>query len=419
MRTRATAIRFPLLLIGLLLGGFLVRGEFGSDNAVVMEGVSSGLEFIETDFENASPVWYEVATDGVVKVYLHSDNERGASNRASGHIHFLLHAAPGAKFTLEFKNLDNIYNGHKASIAPEMKALVVSENGKDWKPVATRSLPGQRVQLPIEMPGPKLYVARVEPYRLSDLETFLKEIRTNRFVETTPIGKTVAGRQLEIVRVGDPNAPHHAFIRARAHPWEAGGNWVVDGLIRRLIQDDSDSVQYRKRYCLWVLPMANMDGVACGRTRFNLQGKDLNRDWGRPADPRISPENHALEAWLEKMIQAGRRPGLALELHNDGHGLLHPARAPVTEEQRSRERMAALEALLRKHTWFTEGSAKPSAASISTLADGWRERYGIESAVHEFNCQWIAGVKEYPTGRHWQRYGSDLARVLYEYFGPE
>lgn len=419
MRTRPAAVGFALVLTGLLFGRFPVRGESGSDNTFVKEGAPSGLEFIETDFENASPVWYEVATDGVVNVYLHSDNERGSPNRASGHIHFLLHAAAGAKFTLEFKNLDNIYNGQKASIAPEMKALVVSENGRDWKPVATRSLPDKRVQLPIEMPGPKLYVARVEPYRSSDLETFLKEIRTNRFVETTPIGKTVAGRQLEIVRVGDPNAPHHAFIRARAHPWEAGGNWVVDGLIRRLIQDDADAVQYRKRYCLWVLPMANKDGVALGRTRFNLQGKDLNRDWDRPADPRLSPENHALEAWLEKMIQAGRRPGLALELHNDGHGQLHPARAPVTEEQRSRERMATLEALLRKHTWFTEGSTKPSAASISTLADGWRERYGIESAVHEFNCQWIAGVKEHPTGRLWQRYGSQLARVLYEYFGPE
>src|SRR5438067_759579 len=150
-------MRFALLFIGLLLGRLPARGESGSNTGVAKEGACSGLEFIETDFENASPVWYEVATDGVVNVYLHSDNERGSPNRASGHIHFLLHAAAGAKFTLEFKNLDNIYNGQKASIAPEMKALVVSENGKDWKPVATRSLPGQRVQLPIEMPGPKLY----------------------------------------------------------------------------------------------------------------------------------------------------------------------------------------------------------------------------------------------------------------------
>ena len=144
MRTRAMAVGFTLVLTGLLFGRFPVRGESGSDNTFVKEGAPSGLEFIETDFENASPVWYEVATDGVVNVYLHSDNERGSPNRASGHIHFLLHAAAGAKFTLEFKNLDNIYNGQKASIAPEMKALVVSENGRDWKPVATIDKSGER-----------------------------------------------------------------------------------------------------------------------------------------------------------------------------------------------------------------------------------------------------------------------------------
>jgi hypothetical protein len=163
--------------------------------------------------------------------------------------------------------------------------------------------------------------------------------------------------------------------------------------------------------------MANKDGVVRGLTRFNLKGKDLNREWDHPADPNLSPENHALETWLEKMVKAGRRPRLALELHNDGNGMLHPARAPLAQARRHNERMTTLEALLRKHTWFTEGSTKPSAATVSTLADGWLERYGIDATVHEFNCQWIAGLKEHPTGRHWQRYGSDLARVLHDYFG--
>ena len=26
-------------------------------------------------------------------------------------------------------------------------------------------------------------------------------------------------------------------------------------------------------------------------TRFNLAGKDLNRDWDQPADPQLAPEN--------------------------------------------------------------------------------------------------------------------------------
>jgi hypothetical protein len=51
-----------------------------------------GLEVIDTGFENASPVWYETAPDGVTQVYLMYDRERNSPNRAAGHFHFRLHA---------------------------------------------------------------------------------------------------------------------------------------------------------------------------------------------------------------------------------------------------------------------------------------------------------------------------------------
>ena len=83
-----------------------------------------------------------------------------------------------------------------------MKTAVVSEDGRTWRPVPLESLPGDRVQLTIQMPGPRLYVARVEPYRLSDLDTLLRRIRKNPLVRITAIGRTVEGRELEIVRRG-------------------------------------------------------------------------------------------------------------------------------------------------------------------------------------------------------------------------
>ncbi|MEO2089403.1 MAG: peptidase M14, partial [Gemmataceae bacterium] len=148
-------------------------------------------------------------------------------------------------------------------------------------------------------------------------------------------------------------------------------------------------------------------------------GVDLNRGWDRPADGKLAPENAALEAWLNQQIKAGRRPALALELHNDGNGKLHHPRPATLGDKASAEKMERLEALLRKHTWFTEGSTKPTAAATTfTLADGFLQRFGIAAAVHEFNCQWIAGLKEWPTAKHWQTYGGGLARALYEYFGP-
>jgi hypothetical protein len=377
---------------------------------------AADLHFIDTSIENASPLWYDTDSNGVIRVHLIYDHERDSANRAAGHIHFRIHAEPGSKLTLEFVNLDNVWNGTPGSVARELKIVVVSEDSRTWKPVPLKNVPTNRVQLEIQMPGPQLDVARVEPYRLSDLAKFLDSIRANPLVEIRAIGKSVDGRDLEIIRVGNSSAPHRVFLRARAHPWEPAGNWIVEGLVQRLLQNDADSKKYLADYCVYILPMANKDGVARGRTRFNVLGKDLNRNWDEPADPKLVPENAALEKWLERMIAAKQAPELALELHNDGNGKLHISRPPIANLERHVERMNTLEALLRKDTWFTEGATAPEFKNSGTLGEGWLARYGIDAAVHEFNCNWIAGLNGYPSAKHWREYGESLARVFDEYF---
>lgn len=378
-----------------------------------------GFEFIDTSFENGSPLWYDFSPDAVINVHLLYDNERDSVNRAAGHFHFLITARPGANLVLEFTNLDNIWNRHPASISGELRTAVVSTDGRLWKSVPLQHPAAGRVQLKIHMPGPKLYVARVEPYRLSDLDRFMASIRHNSLVKIETIGTTVEGRELEIVRIGNPSAPHRVFLRARAHPWEAGTSWVMQGFIQRLLDDDEQVRLCRERFCAYVLPMANKDGVTHGRTRFNMKGKDLNREWDKPADPETAPENRALEGWLEAMVRAGLAPELALELHNDGSGLLQLSRPEGPMSAPYLERMASLEKLLRKDTWFTEGSTRETFKNPGSLGEGWLERFGVYAAVHEFNCNWIEGVKDYPSARHWKDYGSALVTVFSEYFGPQ
>ncbi len=387
----------------------------GRTQSPVVSASPQGLDFIDTGFENASPLWYELAPDGSIQINLLYDHERSSPNRAAGHIHFLIHARTGSKLTLEFRNLDNVWNGQPGSVAGELKTVTISENGRDWTPVPTESLPGNRVRLTVEMPGPRLYVARIEPYRLSDLDRLLESVSKSRLVQIASIGKTVGGRELEVIRIGSASAPYRVFLRARAHPWESGSSWVAQGLIQRLLKDDADAKTFLDQYAVYILPMANKDGVARGMTRFNLRGKDLNRNWDTPADVDLAPENAALERWLEGMI-ARRRPHLAIELHNDGRGLLHISRPPVPQLARHLERMATLEDLLRKKTWFTEGSTNGAFRNSGTLGDGWLERYGIDAVVHEFNCNWIEGVKDYTSARHWRTYGEKLAEVFHEYF---
>ena len=360
-------------------------------------------------------MWYEVV-DNVVRINLIYDHERSSPNRAAGHIHFVLHARPGASLTLEFRNLDNVWNGQPGSVAGELKTVAISEDGKAWRTVPTDSLPGNRVQLRVTLTGPRLHVARMEPYRLSDLSRLLDTIRAHRLVRVEPIGQTVAGRQLEMVHIGNPDAPYRVFVRARAHPWEAGSNWVAQGLIERLLTDDEEAGRFLRTYSVSVLPMANMDGVARGGTRFNPQGIDLNRGWDKPADPALAPENAALERWLEREIAAGRKPQLALELHNDGNGRLHISRPPVPQLDRYLSRMTIFEQLLRQHTWFTEGTTNPAFRNSGTLGEGFLQRYGIDAAVHEFNCNWIEGLKQPTSSTQWRAYGAGLARVFHDYF---
>ena len=380
--------------------------------------VHPDLAFVNTSFENASPLWWETDADGAIQIHLVYDQERSSPNRANGHWFFEVQATPGADLTLVLNHFDNVWNGRLGSPISEKTISFISPNGKDWQLIQGERLEGNRFKLQVHMDGPSLYVARLEPYRLSDLEDLKREIAGHPLVEITEIGHTVEGRPLEIIRVGKPDAPHHVLLRARAHPWEPGGNWVVEGLIRRLLRDDDDARRYLQRYCVWTLPMANKDGVARGRTRFNMLGKDLNRDWGQPADPKLAPENHALESWLEKTIAAGRKPGLAIDFHNDNSGNLHVSR-PEGEHEEYLARMKRFEELLRRHTWFTEGSTGGSFRNAGTFGEGLLARYDIPACILELNANWIAGLDDHARATHWERFGEGLAEAFSRYFEAE
>jgi hypothetical protein len=384
---------------------------------------ASALHYISTAFENASPLWWEADADGTVQVHLIYDHERSSPNRANGHWFFRVEAEPGADLTLVLGPFANVWNGVLSKPTPEATISFVSDDGQSWRAIPAEPAEPFRLKLRLHMQGPALYVARLPPYRLSDLEKLKAEIASHPLVTWTSIGRTVEGRDVDLVRVGKPEAaqdkvPHCVLLRARAHAWEPGGNWVVEGLLRRLLQNDDDARRYRDRYCVYVLPMANKDAVVHGRTRFNMQGMDLNRRWDKPADPVLAPENAALEGWLDQQLAQGRRPDLAIDFHNDASGLLHVSRPELATEKLKiyLSRMDRLEKLLREQTWFTEGSSKSTFRNPGSFGEGLLERYDIPACIHELNANRIAGLADHPTAEHWKKYGEQLAKVFFQYF---
>lgn len=368
-----------------------------------------GLDYIFTGFENASPIQWELDDSGVAHVALIYDRERLSPNRAVLHWHFQLQGSAGSEIPLLLKNFDNIWNGKLGSPIRNGAACAVSEDGQSWSVVQGEKTDENFLDLKVTLPtSGTLYVARIEPYRISDHVRLLADIQGYRDVMIEEIGHTVEGRGLEMVRVGQEDAPYRLLLRARAHPWETGGNWVLEGLIREVLDKTPN-------FCLYAMPMSNKDGVARGGSRFNSMGKDLNRDWDKPADPVLAPENVALENWLNRMQEKDLLPHLAIDFHNDSSGKIHVSR-PEGNYETYLNRMARLERVLMEHTWFTEGSTGSNFKNAGTFGEGLLMRYGIPACIMELNCNWSAGLSKAPLGADWMLMGQQMRQAFMTYF---
>jgi Zinc carboxypeptidase len=379
------------------------------------------VSYVDCFFENASPLSWKIQGDTILKVFLLADYERESLNRQTDHWYFKLDAEKGSHVRIILsKMMADVYNGNLATNWWNFKndiSCYISYDQKTWEAVRTSKLPNMELLVDFMMKGESVYIARMPPYTISDLENLKKRIVPNSLVKIHNIGFTVEKRPLEIIQLGDPNAPNSIIIRARAHPWEAGGNWVVEGLINKFISQDSR--EWQETFCVYIMPMANKDGVAHGMTRFNLSGKDLNRKWDSRPDSILCPENYALESFITGLIKRGIKPCFGIDIHNDDGGGIILAEHSKDDKQFLKN-MQTFEKLMRVYTsfsekvrysWKTPGQSNPNVS----FEDGLTARYGIESIVYELNANWISSLEKMPSEYDWMKVGEDLNIVFYEF----
>ena len=372
------------------------------------------IKFIDYFFEHASPLCWELQGDTIHKIYLFPDYERESVNRQTTHWYFGVEAEKGTKVRfLLSKLLPGAYNGKVSNVRSMEKNLpcYISFDRKTWDTAGTLLSAGGDLIVEFTMKEDYAYVARMPQYTLTDLEDLKKQIKGNNLIKIFNIGMTVEKRPLEIIQLGNPDAPYHFLIRARAHPWESGGNWLVEGLIKEFL--DRSSKEWQDKFCVYIMPMSNKDGVMHGMSRFNLKGKDLNRNWEEKSDPELCPEKYALEEFIESLIRQGKKPCLCIDLHNDSSGGLHLSRFS-NEDAKLMANMKLFEALMRKHTSYSE-TVKYSSSDVTTFSCGLYERYGIEAIIYELNANWMSSLKKVPSKNAWMDIGKNMNTVFYEY----
>jgi hypothetical protein len=383
------------------------------------------IRFVDYFYENASPVCWSVQGDSLLKICLMPDYERESLNRQTTHWNFRVEADSGTHLRMSIsKMLNEVYNGSPAKEWWDKNhpiSCYISYDKKKWVPVMTKLFGGQELLVDLVMERTSIWVARLPVYSLSDLDDLEKRFSGSSFFKVIPVGSTIGGRPLEIIRLGDSLASHSVLIRARAHPWEPGGSWIVEGLINKFLQTKPEN--WLKSYCVYIMPMANKDGVARGMTRFNAAGMDLNRKWDKWSDPSLCPEKYVLEKFIEELIEKGIRPELGIDIHNDDAGSITFCKHKA-EDNVFIKKAALFEKLLRDLTCFSENANFPvqipgTQERFVMFEDGLYSRYGIPALVWELNANWIASKASMPVSDDWIRSGENLNEVFYQYFNDK
>lgn len=174
-------------------------------------------------------------------------------------------------------------------------------------------LPGQS-----EPPASETLPATPLPPALTATPTWVPAIEATPILTLTPapsptatpeagvffsIGKSVQGRELEVVRFGD--GPVRRMIMAGIH---GGYEWNTTDLAYELIAYLHQNPQaVPAEITLYILPSANPDGYAAGfgaAGRANANGVDLNRNW----DAFWSPTWSGVACWKQLPITGGEYP---------------------------------------------------------------------------------------------------------------
>ncbi|MCB1842119.1 MAG: succinylglutamate desuccinylase/aspartoacylase family protein, partial [Halioglobus sp.] len=190
--------------------------------------------------------------------------------------------------------------------------------------------------------SPVIWVAAQELITAGWYEQWLRELDAGDDVNVRLFGSSVQGRPLYVAETAA--RPEFVVLLGRQHPPEVTGALAMRPFVQALMGGTALARSFRERYQVIIAPLMNPDGVALGHWRHNVNGVDLNRDWGSFTQA----ETAAFAAELQKLEATGARAAFMLDFHSTKRSLFYTQLAsdfPGDEDfattwlERSRKRM--------------------------------------------------------------------------------
>ncbi|MEE4218230.1 MAG: M14-type cytosolic carboxypeptidase [Xanthomonadales bacterium] len=207
----------------------------------------------------------------------------------------------------------------------------ISIDGTHWKPLDAGKVSGggeasKQMEFSFVLEGSHTWVAGQEILNSRWYQAWMQEMEAVQGTESRLLGKSVQGRPVYLAETADK--PEFILFIGRQHPPEITGALGMKPFMDTVFSDSDLAIRFRERFKLAVVPLLNPDGVANGHWRHNVDGTDLNRDWGAFAQP----ETRAVINWVEQQETEGLELVLVLDFHSTWEDLFYTQ--PAVENPR-------------------------------------------------------------------------------------
>jgi murein tripeptide amidase MpaA len=226
--------------------------------------------------------------------------------------HFKLHTTPFINHKMTIVDADK-------TAYPEgwqdYKALA-SYDRETWFRVDTEYT-GKSLVIDFTPEYESVYFAYFIPYSYERHQDLIGSAQMSFDCRHELLGLTIDGREVNLLIIGDEpqegdDPKNIIWVTARQHPGETMAEWLVEGMLDRLLdEDDGLAKELLSNNVFYVVPNMNPDGSVRGHLRTNAVGVNLNREWESPSLDQ-SPEVYYV---LKKMQETG--VDIYLDVHGD------------------------------------------------------------------------------------------------------
>lgn len=268
--------------------------------------------FISSQFDSGNIKVLEIESPSNIQLSIKKDNQSDFYQW----FHFKLHANPYIEYKLHINELAKsaFPDGWK-----DYQALA-SYDRETWFRVDT-AFTGEQLIIEFTPEYDSVYFAYFAPYSYERHLDLVAKAQLSFDCRHELLGFTVDGRELNLLIVGEEHqvddadnikAKNKIWISARQHPGETMAQWLIEGLLHRLLdEDDGLAKSLLQNNVFYIVPNMNPDGSVRGHLRTNALGVNLNREWQSPSLENSPEVFHVLNKMQETDVD------IYIDVHGD------------------------------------------------------------------------------------------------------